>query len=257
MRSRAPVRWLIAAAIVGSVGLLLIAFAASGNDEDEPEEATESSFQQAIRAAPQRLRQLPSYAYETTLAADLPGAGSELGATTASARAEGEVIPPDRLQQTATTTLGSISADEELVRLPEGDFIRRPDGYVEGLGELDTFVLSAPSLWDELAGVAQLFPADPEGFEDQVDGVACRRYEIAEVRLLLIKDHVLRLFGAVSSAKELPDFYEVELCLAVEDDTLLRVSIRGERTDAQERLVSFELNSSVTDIGDNFAIELE
>ena len=258
MRLRASARWLIAAAVVVVAALVVVAFAISeGDGDDEEGAAAQSSFQEAIRRAPERLRQLPSYAYTTSLEVQLPGAGGELGATTASGQASGEVVPPDRLRQVATTTVGSISAEEELVRVPEGEFIKRPDGYFEGLGELNTFLLSVPSLWSELAGVSQLFPADPEGVEDQVDGVACRRYEVDEVRLLLIKDHVLRLFGAVSSAEELPDFYEVELCFSEEDDTLLRVAISGERRDAQEQVVQFELESTVTDIGEDFAIELE
>jgi hypothetical protein len=258
VRLGAPLRWAIGAAVVAGAAGLIVAFVVAENDDKGPNEEGElTPFREAIAAAPQRLSQLPSYAYTTRLETELPGAGDELGATSAAARADGEVIPPDRLRQVATASVGAIDAEEELVRVPEGDFIKRPDGYFEGLGELNTFLLSAPSLWSELAGVAQLFPADPPGVADEVDGVTAVRYHADEVRLLLIKDHVLRLFGAVASAEELPDFYEVEVWLSEENGTLLRISIHGERMDAQEQMVTFELESSVTDIGDHFVIELE
>jgi hypothetical protein len=251
-------RWLIIATLSCAIAaVVLLANCLQEEDGQEAETSSGESLPELAAEAPDRLNALESYRYDSSLAFEIPSAGDELGATDGSVVAEGEAVPPDAIHHVATTTLGDVSADEELVRLPEGNFIKRQDGYTEGLGELNTFIVSAPSLWSEIAGIAQLLPEDATTGEDIVDGRAAIRYTVEEVRLLWVKDYVLRLFGAVESAAVLPDFYRMEFWFSQDSGTPLKVTAEGEGIDPQGGTVRFLLDSTISDIGQQFTIELE
>lgn len=239
---------------------MLLLLAACGDDDDSSaptEQAEDSAFQETITEAQDRLSLLDSYAFRTNLTVELPNAGAELGATTASVQARGEAIPPDRLYQTATSTLGDISAEEELITVPDGDFVSRGGDFTPGKGELQTSLLSVPSLWSTIASVSALLPPDPESEDEIVEGVESLHYFAEDIRLLFAKDLVLHLFGAVDSADALPDRYSVELWLSREQGVLLRILVSGERDDPRGGQSSFRLESSISEIGDDFDIALD
>jgi hypothetical protein len=251
-------RWLAAVLIVGAAALV-VGLAVSEESDQEPgeEEAQASTFGAMVAMAINRLESLEGYRYTTILEVELPGAAGELGATQASSKAEGEVINPDRMHQVATSTLGGIAAEEEIVQLPEGDFIKRPEGYTEGLGELNTYMLAVPVLWSDIDDISHLLPDRVPGERDDIEGAEAVHYVAEDVPLLLVKDYVLRLFGAVESAAELPENYRVEFWISEEDGTLIRLDITGERIDAHEDQVRFRLESVIYDIGADFAINLQ
>ncbi|MEX2236311.1 MAG: hypothetical protein WEB00_02060 [Dehalococcoidia bacterium] len=233
---------------------------AACDDSDLPavvREDTNESLQQLAVAATERLEALESYRYTTTLEVTIPEATDELGAASAATTVTGEAIPPDHWRQVATSSVGAISAEEELISLPDGNFIRRGDSYTEGQGELNTSLLSVPSLWSTVEAFSVLLPDDPERENATVGDDLAVHYTVDNIRLLQAKDFTLRLFGAVESADDLPDRYRVELWFSSEGGILLQLLISGERIDGQGRPNTFRLESTISDIGEDFEIELD
>ena len=108
-------------------------------------------------------------------------------------------------------TLAFVSVTEEVLILPEGEFVLRDGVFIEGTGELQTIRLSVPSLWTEVATVAVLLPENPDSDAEMIDGRDVRHYVLEEIRLIFVKD--LNLFGAVESVEVLPQRYTMELWL--------------------------------------------
>ena len=85
-------------------------------------------------------------------------------------------------------TLAFVSVTEEVLILPEGEFVLRDGVFIEGTGELQTIRLSVPSLWTEVATVAVLLPENPDSDAEMIDGRDVRHYVLEEIRLIFVKD---------------------------------------------------------------------
>ncbi|MPZ22182.1 MAG: hypothetical protein GEU28_01245 [Dehalococcoidia bacterium] len=245
----------------------LIAVACGDDDDGDPPEAgatagverelqEDTPLARAVASAPARLNTLPSYRYRSELEVSLPEARSELGAQAGRAEAEGEAIPPGRIRQATTLTVGSLTVEEHLLRIPEGEFVDRGAGYEPGLGELDTIALSVPVLWEAMTGLRDRLPSEVTAEGDHVDGVEATHYVLDQVRLLFPKDLALRMFGAVESADALPEEYRLEFWVANESELLLRLLIEGQADDGQGMINSFRLDTAISDIGEELDIDL-